>query len=183
MCCQQSLLLVSSRQLDFLLYTLLCDNSSFPYFPLGSCFQFVLRIVAALFLECFYSCQFLSARQVTSEFSATLSKLQDLHDTQAVTRTTNRYVVTRSTWGVESAGKWRSGNPRSSGPGQVQNLIAEERVTEWEGNLLQTNGNRNGSFADDQLNKVICFLAPKWKHEVMSCFPWLDMTVCDFMTT
>lgn len=50
----------------------------------------------------------------------------------------------------------RSGKrPRITGPGQVQNLIAEARVTEWEGNLWQTNGNRNGNFADDQLNKVI----------------------------
>ena len=55
-------------------------------------------------------------RQVTSEFSATLSKLQDLHDTQAVTRT-----ATRGTWGIESAGKV------GSEVGSAQDLLALAR--------------------------------------------------------
>jgi hypothetical protein len=89
------------------------DAVSFQLSVCGSCgFQYS-EFVAALFFEC--SCCRLH-RQVTSEFSATLSKLQDLHDTQAVTRT-----ATRGTWGIESAGKV------GSEVGSAQELLALAR--------------------------------------------------------
>lgn len=87
-------------------------------FQLSACGSYVAsntqnRCFGFLFFES--SCCRLH-RQVTSEFSATLSKLQDLHDTQAVTRT-----ATRGTWGIESAGKV------GSEVGSAQDLLALAR--------------------------------------------------------
>ena len=142
---------------------------SFPFVEVvaSSNFQYS-EFVAALFFEC--SCCRLH-RQVTSEFSATLSKLQDLHDTQAVTRTATeaKWEAPKNYW------PWPGSKPHCRGAchGVGGKSVANQWKSQWQFCRRST-----------KQSDLILALKRKLAWSIMSheLFP-LDMTVHDFPTS